>query len=117
MLISLLQEIRRQPLWARELMFVFCVIITVSAAGAVWFDSFQHSIIALGNPGVDIDKKFFVQTESRFSPLALIGKGVGFLRANVYSFLNIYDEDSASKNDKINGNAVYLLPLAEDRTE
>ena len=111
---SILQEIRRQPLWAREVMFALSVIITVSAVGTLWFHSFQHDMIALGNPGVDVDQKFFVQRDSSFSPLALISRGVGFMRANVYSFLNI-DEGDDKASVKVQ--AVYPLPLAPDRTE
>lgn len=109
---SILEEIRRQPLWAREVMFAFSVIITVSAVGSLWFDSFQHDMIALGNPGVDIEQKFFAKEESRFSPVALMGKGIDFMRANVYSLLNINDE-AGKPNTK--AQVVYPMPLVEDR--
>jgi len=108
---SILREIRQQPLWVRELMFMLSVVITISAVGAMWFNSFQHDIVAIGDTDTEVQQKFFAQQESGRPPLALIGKGFTALRAGIYGLLNL---DSAP-DLKVKPTAVYPMPLVEDR--
>ena len=114
-MISILEEIRKQPLWAREVMFGLSVITTLSLTGMAWFSSFQHNIYALNNPGKNLeDTPAYVQNVGpQSAPMALISKGFSSLKASVYDVLNIHTEDTVDARVQ----AVYPLPIAPDRTD
>ena len=112
---SLFNEIRRQPLWLRELLFGFSVIITISIVGTMWFHSFERKTFALINPEKRFDDQYFVKArpQSEYAPIALAERGFRGLRASIYGVLNITGGQDASI-DKPH-NQVYLLPVSGDR--
>ena len=95
-------------------MFALSVITTVSLAGMVWFNSFQHDSYALTNPGKSLDDYPGYAQNSGFSPVALAGQGLSSLRATVYSALNLNGDSTEGTVDAKN-HAVYPLPIAPDR--
>ena len=93
-------------------MFVFAVVATVSLGGLVWFNSFQHNIFALLNPGESFQERFYAQARPA-TPFAFIGKGLNGLRASIYSFLNI--QDTSTPSHPAQKNKAYLFPISDDR--
>jgi len=115
---SIIQEIRQQPEWMRGIMFVLAIFVTISTAGMVWFNSFERDIFTLINPEDELPQKQYyvkVEDQSRFSLVALIGKGVGSLKAGMYALFDFDDVDGLSEKNKTDHGEVYLLPLSENR--
>ena len=81
---SLLHDIRKQPLHVRRTFFYLCAGISIMVVGALWFRSFRHTTYALLNPSEasrSADADTFASADS---PLEFIGKLYGELRANIF---------------------------------
>lgn len=106
------------------------MVITVSLAGMVWFNSFQKNVYVMLNPDKETEQKFFAGGNPKFARLydekktdipslfGSIGQTGKDLKAAVLNVLNVKDnnEDVAPQaaseaKETINAKA-YLLPLA-----
>lgn len=114
---SLLKEIRRQPRHIREIMFAFCVVITVSLVGLVWFRSFEETLFVMMNPDPAKQEKFFAQRKENTPTLfASIQTSYNGLKA-VISDMLLFDNDGANEEGESikSKNKTYLLPLPGKR--
>ncbi len=118
MLVSFLDEIRKQPRHVREIMFGFCVVITISLVGLVWFRSFEEDLFVLLNPESEKQEKFYAEREKR-TPLvyAAMSEAVINLRATLYNalgFLDNYSSNEVKVEEEYTGET-NKLPLSEDK--
>lgn len=118
-------------------MFGFSVIIAVSLAGVVWFNSFQKNIYVMLNPDKATEQKFFAGGNPKFANLydekkttdipslfSNIGQAGKDLKAAVLNILNMKNNDieispsvsPQSQGESVN-NRTYLLPLAGDKNQ
>lgn len=110
---SLLDDIRSQPKHIREMMFAFCVIITVSLVGLIWFRSFEEDLFVLINPDPEKQAQFFADRDKNTPTLiASVNNTLAVLRGTISEIFllgsdNADNEDSISKSDQ----KTYLLPL------
>ena len=95
---SFLQEIRKQPQYAREVMFGLCVIITISLVGLVWFRSFEEDLFVMLNSDQERQDKFYAERGERTSVIyANVTAALVNLRAILYDsfgFLDSYNLES-----------------------
>lgn len=114
---SLLDDIRSQPKHVRELMFAFCVIITVSLVGLVWFRSFEEDLFVLINPDIEKQAQFYANRDKN-TPilLASFNNTMATLRGAV-SEIFLLDSDNVDKEESISepSQKTYLLPLPGNR--
>lgn len=115
---SFLDEIRKQPKHVREIMFGFCVVITVSLVGIVWFRSFEEDLFVMLNPEPEKQEKFYAERDQR-TPLvyASVTNALGSLRATMYNalgFFNDYSSSDMKENQEYTGE-VHKLPLSGDK--
>lgn len=114
-------------------MFGLSVVITVSLAGMVWFNSFQKNIYVMLNPDKETEQKFFAGGNPKFAHLydekktdipslfGSIGQTGKDLKAAVLNMFNTDreteikpPEDLQPKETNLNIRT-YLLPLAENK--
>ena len=108
-------------------MFFFCVIITVSAIGLIWFGSFENNLFTLLNPDEETAKEFYaiapsgpaaeinsgIQSASLFQT---IGNSFNDLKASIGNLFNSNQSDNTQKNVELQVNQkVYQLPLAQPK--
>lgn len=116
---SFLDDIRKQPRHIREIMFAFCVIITVSLVGMVWFRSFEEDLFVMLNPEPEKQERFYASREQR-TPLvyASVTKALGNMRATIYNAFGFFDDYVSEKvvevEEEFKGE-VNLLPLSGDK--
>ena len=115
---SFLEEIRKQPMYVREVMFGLCVIITISLIGIVWFQSFEEDIFVTLNPEPDKQEQFYASRAGR-TPIvyANITKALGNMRAALYDamgFMGEYTSNVVQVGEEYKGEA-YELPLSGDK--
>lgn len=128
---SFFKDIKNQSQATREIMFGFSVIIAVSLAGVVWFNSFQKNMYVMLNPDKETEQKFFAGGNPKFANLydekkttdipslfSNIGQAGKDLKAAVLNILNVKDNNeevtpqaASEAKETINAKA-YLLPLA-----
>ena len=114
---SLLDDIRNQPKHTREMMFAFCVIITVSLVGLVWFRSFEEDLFVLINPDPEKQAQFYANRDKNTpTVIASVNNTFSVLRGAISEIFllgsdNTDNEDSISKSDQ----KTYLLPLPGNR--
>jgi hypothetical protein len=100
-------------------MFAFCVIITISLVGIVWFRSFEEDLFVMLNPEPDKQEKFYALREQR-TPLvyASLTSALVNMRATIYNAFGFFDDYSAEKTvnieEELRGE-VNLLPLSGDK--
>lgn len=115
---SFLNEIKKQPQHVREIMFGFCVIITVSLAGIVWFRSFEEDLFVMLNPEEEKQERFYAERDQR-TPLiyASVVGALGDLRATIYNALGFFNDYSSSgtKQEPEYTGEVHKLPLSGDK--
>ena len=112
---SLLQDIRNQPRHIREVMFAFCVVITVSLVGLIWFRSFEETIFVMMNPDPAKQDKFFaLRQENTPTLFAGISNSYQGLRAAISGFL-VFGDDLEESEDIKSDEKVHLLPLPDRR--
>src|SRR3989338_8363240 len=128
---SFLKDIKNQPQATKEIMFGLSVVITVSLAGVVWFNSFQKNVYVMLNPDKETEQKFFAGGNPRFAHLydekttdipslfSNIGQTGKDLKAAVLNMFNIggdleinSKEESLSPREENLNIRTYLLPLA-----
>ncbi len=108
---SLLNDIRQQPRHIREIMFAFCVIITVSLVGLVWFRSFEEKIFVMMNPDPAKQDQYFAQRRENMPTLfASIQNSYKGLRAAVSGIFLLGNEEETQGDIKTK-EKTYLLPL------
>lgn len=116
---SFLDDIRKQPRHIREIMFGFCVVITVSLVGLVWFRSFEKDLFVMLNPELEKQEKFYAERKKR-TPLvyASVTKALGNLRATLYDAFGFFDDYNSKQvqveEEEYKGEA-YKLPLSGDK--
>ena len=115
---SFLDEIKKQPQHIRETMFVFCVIITISLVGIVWFRSFEEDLFVMLNPEPEKQDKFYASRQER-TPLiyANLTKVLGNMRATLYDamgFMEDYTSSGVGVEEEYKGD-VHELPLSGDK--
>ena len=112
---SLLEDIRKQPRHVREMMFAFCVIITVSLVGLVWFRSFEKNIFVLINPDPKKQEQFFAERAKNTPTLiASFNTTYSVLRGAISQVFLLGNTKSSSETeiqDIQSSQKVYLLPL------
>jgi hypothetical protein len=128
---NVINELRSQPLWVRELMFALFLVITVSSAGLMAFNSSETKLYALIHPEeVEYQRAYAEQREKTIdesgSLFANIGQffgsaldTVGGLGASIGSLfakgLNFdFGSESDTKEESLEG-TTYQLPLSKDR--
>lgn len=102
-------------------MFGFCVVITVSLAGFIWFRSFEENIFVLMNTDEAAQEQFYAErAENTPALLATLGTSYQNLRAAVSGFLLLTDLSEGDKNNTVNKNQdesikssekTYMLPV------
>lgn len=100
-------------------MFAFCVIITISLVGIVWFRSFEEDLFVMLNPEPDKQERFYAEREQR-TPLvyASVTSALSNLRATMYNalgFFNDYSNSSENNKDEEYTGEVHKLPLSGDK--
>lgn len=100
-------------------MFAFCVIITISMVGLVWFRSFEENLFVLLNTDPEKQANFFAERAKNTPTLfASVQKSYDGLKATLSELL-LFDE--AKKEDANNFESVkseekvYLLPAVEKK--
>lgn len=110
---SLLDDIRNQPKHIREMMFAFCVIITVSLVGLIWFRSFEEDLFVLINPDPEKQAQFYANRDKNTPVLlASFNNTLATLRGAV-SEIFLLGSDNVDKEESISKSSqkTYLLPL------
>lgn len=111
---KILEEIRSQPLWLRELMFVFCVIITVSAIGGYWLNSLERNLVTLINPADRIEESEYAKNNKPI--FASVLDSIGNMGASMMGFVFPSDDSSRTKSGSAKNittkENTYLLPLS-----
>ncbi len=118
---SLLHEIRRQPLHIRKLMFGLSVITTLSLGGMIWFHSFQSNMYALLNPGEvnPEDERFYADVEKKTQSPFVFLKDT-FVGAGA-SILGIFGRDGTTEEGDVSSTPwpssvkPRALPLSDPR--
>ncbi len=110
---SLFDDIRNQPRHIREMMFAFCVVITVSLVGLIWFRSFEKNIFVLMNPDPKKQEQFFAERAKNTPTLvASFNTTYSVLRGAIS---NIFLLGNGGSIEKVEVNQsdqkTYLLPL------
>lgn len=109
---ALLDDIRQQPRHIREIMFAFCVVITVSLAGLVWFRSFEEDLFVLLNTDPEKQKQFFVERAKNTPTLVASAKtSYATLRATISTLLLLENDQEIKNNKTQSTDKPYLLPL------
>ena len=115
---SFLNEIRKQPQYVREIMFVLCVVITISLVGLVWFRSFEENIFVMLNPEPEKQAKFFAERDKQTPVVfASVTAALGNLRASMYNalgFFKDYNSNQAKVDDELKGET-HKLPISGDK--
>jgi len=92
-------------------MFAFCVVITVSLVGLVWFRSFEEKLFVMMNPDPKKQELYFAQRRENMPTLfASIQNSYQGLRAAISSVLLFGDDEANDENIKSN-EKTHLLPL------
>ena len=115
---SFLDDIHKQPKYVREIMFAFCVVITVSLVGIIWFRSFEEDLFVKLNPEPEKQEQFFAERAKR-TPVAYatITKALNNLQATFYNALGLFGDMSSTEvrvEEEYKGDT-YKLPLSGDR--
>lgn len=95
-------------------MFVFCVVITVSLTGLIWFRSLETKLFVLMNPDPKKQAEFFaLRDEHTPALLANLQNSYGVLRGAVSTVFSLKDEiaNTAKTADIKSNQKTYLLPL------
>ena len=100
-------------------MFAFCVIITISLVGLVWFRSFEENLFVMLNPEPEKQEKFYAEREER-TPLvyASLTSALGNMRATIYNAFGFFDDYVSEKAVEVEEEykgEVNLLPLSGDK--
>lgn len=79
-------------------MFAFCVVITISLVGIVWFRSFEEDLFVMLNPEQSDLDRFYAEREKR-TPLvyANVTRALGNLRAALYDALGFFEEYNSNE--------------------
>ena len=121
MLNSIVEEIKKQPVYIREVFLWVLVVIFFSIIGFVWFRSTEKKVVALLNPGQAVEERIFADEikEGVESPFATISNMFGSLKANMSEiFTGMPSGDFYLSNDLDEGQKEIPprhLPLPEDR--
>lgn len=99
-------------------MFAFCVIITVSLVGLIWFRSFEEDLFVMLNPEPEKQEQFYAERDAR-TPLvyASITKALGNMQAAIYDafgFLDDYNSNEVKVEEAYTGE-IHKLPLSGDK--
>lgn len=110
---SLLDDIRNQPKHIREMMFAFCVIITVSLVGLVWFRSFEEDLFVLINPDPEKQAQFYVNRDKNTPALIASFNGTLATLRGAVSEIFLLGSDNTDEEGTISkpSQKTYLLPL------
>src|SRR3989344_8703925 len=108
---SLLDDIRNQPRHMREIMFGFCVVITISLVGLIWFRSFEEDLFVLLNTDPKKQEQFFAERDKNTPALvASMRTSYEGLRAAISAVLLLESGPEKVENTK-STDKPYLLPL------
>ena len=126
---NVINELRGQPLWVRELIFALFLVITVSSAGLMVFNSSETKLYALIHPEeVEYQRAYAEQREkttdesgslfanigqffsSAFDTVGNLGASIGSLFQKGFDF----GSESDTKEESLEG-TTYQLPLSKDR--
>lgn len=114
---SLLAEIRKQPLYVRELLFGLSMLVVVFVVGLLWLGSFQREVYALLNPDREDQQQFSEQAGQALPLRATIGTLINTLRASIYNLFNFNDTEPQPKSTpRPEPTGVHALPTARTRT-
>jgi hypothetical protein len=114
---KILEEIRSQPLWLRQLMFAFCMITTVAVVGIKWVNSTEETLISLINTPDRIEESQYAKEHKTI--FARIGDTANDLVGSISNFI-FSDEgevkiESDVKKTPATRNNTYLLPLSDKK--
>lgn len=114
---SLLAEIRKQPLHVRELLFGLSMLVVILVVGLVWLGSFQREVYALLNPDVEDQQQFAEQAKGALPLRATIGTLMNTFRASIYDLFNFNDsEPQQGSTPRPEPTGIHTLPTAGTRT-
>jgi len=110
----MLKEIRKQPEHIRSIFMWLSVFIVFSLVVFVWLNSFQQKLAFLLDPEKE------EETAEQSSPLTVLGRGLGDLKATVFDLFGLASgkkNEFEFKNDleKRFDIEPRLLPLSEDK--
>ncbi|OGN10039.1 MAG: hypothetical protein A3J46_04230 [Candidatus Yanofskybacteria bacterium RIFCSPHIGHO2_02_FULL_41_11] len=108
----LLEDIRNQPRHIREIMFGFCVVITVSLVGLIWFRSFEEDLFVLLNTDPKKQEQFFAE-RSKNTPTLVASMRTSYdgLRAAISTLLLFEGGEEIENKKSGSTDKPYLLPL------
>jgi hypothetical protein len=111
------KEIRNQSLMIRGVMFVLCVVITVSAVGVFWFRSTEEQLFVALNPDPVKQEEFFAERQGNEETIfANLGTVFGGLRATLGTAFNFLGESEVEVNGQAGTLAdPNLFPISGDR--
>ena len=113
---ALLEEIRKQPVHVRELLFGLSTLLTVLVVGLVWLSSFQRDVYALLNPSPEDQQQFAAQAQQALPLRAAIGTFMSTLRASIYNLLDLEGVKKQIDAPRKESSGIHTLPTAETRT-
>jgi len=113
---SFLEEIRKQPQHIREIMFVLCVVTTLSLVGLVWFRSFEENLFVMMNPEPEKQAKFYAERD-KSTPVvyATMTKAIGNLRATLYDSFGFFQDYGSNEVEVDYKGTVRKLPISGDK--
>lgn len=116
---SFLEDIQKQPRHVREIMFVLCVVITISLVGLVWFRSFEEDLFVMLNPSQEEQERFYADRQDRTPVIyANVTKALTNLQATLYDalgFLDDYPSKEKNQPEEEYQGEVNKLPLSGDK--
>ena len=112
---SLLDDIQKQPRHIREMMFAFCVIITVSLVGLIWFRSVETRLFVLMNPDPAKQEQFFAERDKNTPTLvASFNTTYSTLRGAISGIFLLGNKDKINTTENVKSDQkTYMLPLPD----